>query len=191
MLALAGAAAASHSPAARADNSNADITDMRVERNDDGVFVTASLRIDLPALVQDALLKGIPMIFVLEAELFRDRWYWTDRRVTTAVRTLRLSHQTLTRRWRLAVGGAAGAPAAGIAQLFDTLDEALATMQRVPRWKVATSDQVEPDARHNLDLRFRLDVTQLPRPFQIGAVGQSDWSITASRNQRVLAEAAK
>ena len=36
---------------------------------------------------------------------------------------------------------------------------------------------------HTVDFRFRLDVSQLPRPFQIGAVGQADWIILAVRNQ--------
>jgi hypothetical protein len=29
-------------------------------------------------------------------------------------------------------------------------------------------------------------VSQLPRPFQIGAVGHSDWNISASRNVRLV-----
>jgi hypothetical protein len=42
-----------------------------------------------------------------------------------------------------------------------------------------------------VDFRFRLDVSQLPRPFQIGAVGQSEWNITAMRNQRLAIESAR
>jgi len=31
-------------------------------------------------------------------------------------------------------------------------------------------------------------VSQLPRPFQIGAVGQADWIILAVRNQHLVIE---
>jgi hypothetical protein len=34
---------------------------------------------DLPPAVDDALQKGIPMFFVAEATLLRDRWYWYDK----------------------------------------------------------------------------------------------------------------
>jgi len=36
--------------------------------------------------------------------------------------------------------------------------------------------------------RFRLDTSQLPRPFQIGVVGHSDWNISAERNARLSVE---
>jgi hypothetical protein len=39
-----------------------------------------------------------------------------------------------------------------------------------------------------VDFRFRLDVSQLPRPFQIGAVGESDWTISAGHQQRLVLE---
>ena len=45
---------------------------------------------------------------------------------------------------------------------------------------------LEPDAKYSVDFRFRLDVSQLPRPFQIGAVGQAEWIILAVRNQRLV-----
>jgi hypothetical protein len=31
-------------------------------------------------------------------------------------------------------------------------------------------------------------VSQLPRPFQIGAVGQPDWTLTTGRTQRLAPE---
>jgi hypothetical protein len=41
-------------------------------------------------------------------------------------------------------------------------------------------------------LRFRLDVSQLPRPLQIGLVGQDEWNISVTRTVRLGAgEAAR
>ena len=45
------------------------------------------VRFELPAVVEDALLKGIALFFVVEADIYRDRWYWTDPRVASAART--------------------------------------------------------------------------------------------------------
>lgn len=171
----------------------ADIPVMRVERTPEGLVVSAQMQFDLPASVDEALQKGIPLFFVAEAALVRERWYWYDKDVARATRHLRLSYQPLTRRWRLLVSsGPIGNTGAALGQTFDTRDEALAAVQRIANWKIAESQDVEPDARQSVTLRFRLDVSQLPRPFQIGLVGQDEWTIVATRSLRLgAAEAAK
>ena len=83
--------------------SAAELSQLKVERADDGVYLTAHVEFDLPPVVEDALLKGIPMFFVVEADIYQSRWYWTDRRVASATRTIRLAFQPLTRRWRVRI----------------------------------------------------------------------------------------
>lgn len=179
---------------AQAQPAQVDVDALRLERTEEGVFLSATVRFELPALVEDALLKGIPMYFVAETELYRDRWYWYDKKVATAERHLRLAYQPLTRRWRLNVSprpiGNAGLGVT-LTQNFESLPDALASLQRISHWKIAEAADVEPDSRHNVDFRFRLDVSQLPRPFQIGAVGQTSWNISVSRNQRMVVESAR
>ena len=171
----------------------ADIPVMRVERTPEGLVVSAQIQFDLPASVDEALQKGIPLFFVVEAALVRERWYWYDKDVARATRHLRLSYQPLTRRWRLLVSsGPIGNAGLALGQTFDTRDEALNAVQRLSNWKIAEPQDVESDARQSVTLRFRLDVSQLPRPFQIGLVGQDDWTIVATRSLRLGAvEAAK
>ncbi|WP_298931011.1 DUF4390 domain-containing protein [uncultured Ramlibacter sp.] len=172
-----------------ADAPLTEISQLRLERSEEGVFLSTNVRFELPAVVEDALDKGIPMFFVAEAVLFRDRWYWYDRQVTSSARHMRLSYQPLTRRWRLVVSHAPiGNSGVALGQTFDTQDEAMAAVQRIYRWRIGEPADLEADARYNVDFRFRLDVSQLPRPFQIGVVGQSDWNITAARNQRLAVE---
>ena len=167
----------------------AEISQLRFDRSEEGLLLSANVSFDLPAPVEDALTKGIPMFFVAEAVLLRDRWYWTDKHVATTVRHMRLSYQPLTRRWRLNMSSAPiGNAGMSLGQTFDTRDEALAAIQRISHWKIAEGSDIDPEARYNVDFRFRLDVSQLPRPFQIGAVGQSDWSINAARNVRLAFE---
>jgi hypothetical protein len=167
----------------------AEVTQLNVERTDDGVLLSATVRFELPQVVDDALTKGIPMYFVAEAAIYRDRWYWYDKRVAFATRHMRLGYQPLTRRWRLQVSSAPiGNSGLVLGQMFDSRDEALAAIQRISGWRIADADAVDPGATQSIDFRFRLDVSQLPRPFQIGAVGQADWIILAVRQQRIVPE---
>jgi hypothetical protein len=79
-------------------------------------------------VVEDALLKGIPMFFVVEADIYRDRWYWTDPRVASAARTIRLAYQPLTRRWRVNIASGLITSSSGLRatlnQNYETLSEA-------------------------------------------------------------------
>lgn len=162
-----------------------------MERSDEGVYLSATVAFDLSPVVEDALLKGIPMFFVAEADIYRGRWYWYDKRITTATRTMRLAFQPLTRRWRLNVlSGAISVSGlrASFSQNYDSLDDAIASIQRFSRWRIADAAEVEPDARHNVDFRFRLDLSQLPRPFQIGVAGQKDWNVSVETNRELRAE---
>jgi len=169
------------------------VSDLRLEASDGGLYLSAALHFELPPLAEDALLKGISIYFVEEAEVLRERWYWTDKAVARATRYLRLSYQPLTRRWRLsqaAVPFSASGLGLGSAlgQTYDELGDALAAMQRIARWKIAEIDDIDRNAAHLVHLRFRLDMSQLPRPFQIGAMGRSGWDLMLSRTERLSIE---
>jgi Domain of unknown function (DUF4390) len=169
---------------AQAQNTT-DVNNLRLEQAADGMYLSATLRFELPSAVEDALLKGIPMTFVAEAQVLRDRWYWYDKNVAVATRSVRLSYQPLTQRWRISVGGNGEfSSGASLSQSFDQLADALAVVRRISRWKIAEGSEIEQDARHNVDFRFRLDTSQLPRPMQIGVAGNADWSINVQRNLR-------
>ena len=170
----------------------AEITQLRIVRADEGLLLTANVRFELPAVVDEALQKGIPMFFVAEATVLRGRWYWYDRQTSHEARHMRLSYHPLARRWRLVVSHMPiGNSGVALGQSFDTRDEALAAIQRISNWKIANPGEFELDGRYSVDFRFRLDVSQLPRPFQIGALGQADWNIAVERSQRLTAENAR
>jgi hypothetical protein len=172
-----------------------EITQLRLDRTDEEWQLSAQLQFEIPGAVEDALLKGIPMVFVVSTDVLRDRWYWWyDKKVVSVERNLRLAFQPLTRRWRLNVSsGPAAASGVGLAlnQSFDTLAQALATIKRISKWKVADTGELDAGAKYKVDFRFRLDLGQLPRPFQIGAIGQSDWDIAASALIPLVADTAK
>ena len=178
--------------AAARGQERAGIDEMQIEHAPDGLLLTAALRLALPPIVEDALYKGISMHFVAEAEVLRERWYWYDKTVAHAARYLRLSYQPLTRRWRLAQSPApfsTNGLNVPLGQNFDDLRDALAAMQRIAGWKIASEDVLDNSASYLVNFQFRLDTSQLPRPIQIGAVGHSDWSMLLERSMRVPARA--
>jgi len=176
---------------AAADTPGTEVTQLRLERGDDGVYLSAAVKFELPQGVEDVLDKGIAVYFVAEAEIYRERWYWADRRVAQVARHMRLAYQPLTRRWRVNVSPVSISQfGVGFAlnQNFDTLAEALGAIKRVGRLRLGDLADIGDDATHPVVFRFKLDNTQLPRPFQIGVAGHADWNLSIERSVRLPME---
>lgn len=172
-------------------NSAVEITELRLERAEGALLLQSRLRLDLSNTVEDALQKGMPIYFVTEAELTRDRWYWYDKKVGAVSRHYRLAYQPLTRLWRLNVSrdpiGAVGL-ASSLSQTFETLPEALAAIRRTVNWKLADLADFDADNKYTLIFKFRLDVSQLPRPFQMTAGSQAEWNLSTQKTLRITAD---
>ncbi len=159
------------------------VQQLTLQRTADALFLSARMELQPATEVEDALYKAVPLYFVWHADIYRYRWYWTDKRVASATRTLRLAYQPLTRRWRMSVSTdtAAGTSGAGLQyalhQNFDSLNEALAGVGRIVRWKLTDANRLEPGVEHEVDFSFRLDLSLLPRPFQIGMGNQPEWTV--------------
>jgi hypothetical protein len=174
-----------------AQTSSVELTELMPVRKDNELLINAQLKLELGMAVEDALIKGLAVHFVAEAEVLRERWYWTDKKIGAASRYYRLAYQPLTRRWRLNVSSEpiSGTGLAGsISQNFETLAEALSVIRRQTAWKIADTQSLNPDARHRLRYEFRLDVSQLPRPFQIASGNQVDWNLQVIKNLRLSEE---
>jgi hypothetical protein len=162
-------------PAARA--ADPQLASFEVVSNEEGVLLTYAVNGELSRSVDDALGKAVPLYFVAEAELFRDRWYWRDQRVANAVRIWRIVYQPLTSTYRVTFGG--------LSQNYNSREEAFAAISRTSRWKIAEPGQVADGSRHYLEFSYRLDTSLLPRPMQIGIGGQADWNYAVQRVQRI------
>ena len=152
------------------------LTGFELSQDEEGVSLSYSLNFELSKSVEDALNKGVPLYFLAEAEVFRERWYWRDKRVAHATRLWRISFQPLTSSYRVTFGG--------LNLSYNTQAEALAAMRRTVRWKVAETGQIDAGKGHYVEFSFRLDTSLLPRPLQIGISGQPDWSLLVERTQR-------
>lgn len=154
-----------------------DLVTLQIRRQEGALALDFVARLQLTKVVQAALERGVPVYFVAEATLFRNRWYWRDERVSRVVRTWRLAFQPLTSNWRLSIGA--------LAQTYASLPEALAAVARTSGWKLADLTQIDPDARHYVEFSFRLDTAQLPGPMHIGLTTQADWELSIERTVRV------
>lgn len=147
-----------------------------VQRSEEGVSVDYAINFELPRGAEEALNKAVPLYFVAEAEVFRDRWYWRDKRVASASRVWRIVYQPLTANYRVTFGG--------LSQSYPNRAEAFAVIRRGANWKVAEASQIEEGSRHYVEFSFRLDTSLLPRPMQIGIATQTDWALSVERTQR-------
>jgi hypothetical protein len=175
MLALLPALLAGASAARAAEP---ELTTFELIHNDDGLFLSYAVDLELSRSVDDALSKAVPLFFVAEAEVFRNRFYWRDQRVGYAVRRWRIVFQPLTSTYRVTFDG-------GLSQNYASRAEAFAAISRSAHWKIAESAQIEEGSRHYLEFSFRLDTSQLPRPMQIGIGGQADWALSVQRTQKI------
>lgn len=147
------------------------LREVEVGRVDEAVVLGFQAEFVLTKPVEDALVRGVPLHFVAEAITYRPRWYWRDERIARATRSWRLSYQPLTRRYRVTFGS--------LNQNYESLSEALGALRSVSRWRIADIAQFEPGERYYIEVRYRLDTSQLPRPLQIGIEGQADWDLSA------------
>jgi hypothetical protein len=113
------------------------------------------------------------LYFVVEFEINRPRWYWLDEKLASRSQTFSLSYHALTRQYRLSTGG--------LHQSFSTLSGALAVLSRLRNWLVVErgDKSLRPGDVVPAALRLRLDLNQLPRPFQITALGNKDWNLAS------------
>jgi len=148
-----------------------EIRDTRLVATEDGIVLSADFDFDLTSRLEDALAKGVPLYFVVEFEIYRPRWYWLDERIGAASRSTRLSFHALTRTYRLTTGA--------LHQSFATLDEALRTLSRVRGWPVLPKGALGPDNTYAAYCRMRLDTTQLPKPFQVSALANREWTLAS------------
>jgi hypothetical protein len=160
---------------------------LKTARLNNDIAVSAEIKFDLPSSIEEAMYKGVSLTFVSDIAITKERWYWMDKSVTTASRQTRISYQALTRRWRvLPWSEASASPGLGVQlpQTYESLGEALAVAQRIYNWRVAPVSEID-DANYWIQLSYRLDISQLPKPLQVGVLGKGDWSINATLRQRL------
>jgi hypothetical protein len=137
--------------------------------SEEGPVLEAEFEIELTHTLEEALNKGVPLYLSLEFELIRPRWYWFNEKAADYRQQYRLSYSALARQYRVGVGR--------LYQNFGSLPEALAFLSRVRLRDIVEAGALRKGTSYIAALRMRLDTSQLPKPFQITAVGSRDWNL--------------
>lgn len=155
-----------------------EVVDPRLAATDDGYALSADFNFEFNSRLEEAVNKGVVLYFVADFELTRPRWYWFDEKVVSRNQTFRLSYHALTRQYRLSTGA--------LHQSFESLPEALRMLSRLRNWQVIDKPAADKSDKgpkagepYHAALRLRLDITQLPKPFQIAALGNREWSLAS------------
>lgn len=132
--------------------------------------VNASVDMPPNARLEEILESGVSIPFKAEFVLTRSRWWWLDETVEQRTIDFRLFYHALTRQYRLSIGS--------IHRSFRTYDEALRAMLSIRNWAVADRSRLADGETYTAALRFRLDMSQLPKPFQVVIFGNRDLDLS-------------
>jgi hypothetical protein len=169
VLALLLALAAMAVRPARGDTIPVVSAQLRAEEGE--ILLSAEFDFALTPPLEQALEKGIPLYFTIEAEISRARPLWFPEKIAEWSITYRVSYSSLTRQYRVASGP--------FGQAFESLDDVQRFIGHVTSRPVARADDLTKGVRYDVALREKLDVNQLPKPFQINALASREWQLSS------------
>jgi len=147
-----------------------------LEPGDEGYRLSSRFSVELPRAVEDALTRGVPLYFTLQAEITRYRWYWFDEVSVKAKRKIRLSYNVLTQQYRASIDGS-------LHQNFANLDDMLSLLRRPGRWLIADPGALNRGGNYTVAIQLALDVSELPKPIQVSAMSSDEWRLSSGWNK--------
>jgi hypothetical protein len=147
------------------------IKSFELEKVDNDWLLNATFQIELSPGLEDAVQKGVVLYFQTDFELTRSRWYWFDEKPISAQRQARLSYQPLTQQYRIA--------SEGFSFSAKTISEALQAVGSIGGWRVIDNSQLDPNKAYTASLHMALDLSKLPKPFQVNALNSREWNVSS------------
>jgi len=147
------------------------IKSFELEKVDNDWLLNATFQIELSPGLEDAVKKGVVLYFQTEFDLTRSRWYWFDEKAALVQRQTRLSYQPLTQQYRIA--------SEGFSFSAKTISEALQAVGSIGGWRVMDNAQLDSSRSYTAALRMTLDLSKLPKPFQVNALNNRDWNVSS------------
>ena len=181
--------------AATAQAEGISVNQVEIRLGEDGYQLSASYDIKLNFVVKQALSRGIPIYFVSEFSLTHarwnwldaaqqavlrsipryfvgdspsTRWSWLDKEIFKGEQTVKLSYSVLTGRYRIARGA--------LFQNFATFEDAINILARQNSTAIP-AELMKKDGNYMAAARLRLDIAQLPKPLQVNALTDNDWTL--------------
>ena len=138
-----------------------------------GYEISMDSEILLNETLEQALEKGIVLYFVTKFSLFDARWYRLNDEVARSKFVVGLRYYALTRQYHLSH------PV--FSQNYYSLKEALQALGRIRDLPVTVKSELKPDADYVASVRVWLDLTRMPKPFQVETIGSSQWDLSSDK----------
>ncbi len=155
---------------------NIQISTAKIEYSDDTYKLLTRFSLDFNHSLEETLSHGIPLYFKTEIEISRPRTFWFDDVTISKSRITRIYYNVLTRQYSIAISGA-------LQRNYDSLKEALSAICYPPGWIIASSSDLLSGEQYTVSVRVMLDISQLPKTFQINALNNHNWRLVSDWKQ--------
>jgi hypothetical protein len=149
------------------------IKSVSLAATEQGYTISMDSEITLNETLEQTLEKGIVLYFVTKFGLLDTRWYKLNEEVARSKFVVGLRYYALTRQYHL------NHPA--FSQSYSSLKEALQALGRIRDLPLTAKTELKPDADYVASLRIWLDLTRMPKPFQVETLGSSQWNLSSDK----------
>jgi hypothetical protein len=149
-------------------HAGAEVREATLTQSEEAVNLNSSFALQLSPSLTDAVNHGAPLVFQIQAQVRRPRWYWVDEALYAAHTDRRLTYNALVRNYRVTEGQDG--------RNFQNLSDALNYVSRPVSWPIA-GGRLRAGEVVDVQIRFRLDPAFLPKPFQVVSFGDRDWRL--------------
>ncbi len=140
---------------------------------DDNYVLSADAEIKFNDDIEEAILKGFELNFLIEFQLVIPSKYWFDDEIVTVTHHVTLSYHALSRQFLVIRGEQQ--------KTFATLDDAIAELDNIHDLKVFSKSEVEKGPVYKAALLMRLDHNKLPKALQVDAISSDEWKLLSQR----------
>ncbi|MBA3695896.1 MAG: DUF4390 domain-containing protein [Methylotenera sp.] len=123
--------------------------------------------------LQEAILKGFELNFLIEFQLVTPHKYWFDDEIVTVSQRIILGYHALSRQFLVIRGEQQ--------KTFSTLDDAIAELESIRDFKVFSKSEVEKGLVYKAALLMRLDHNKLPKALQVDTISSDEWKMLSQR----------
>lgn len=151
-----------------------DIISAQLSPLDDGYALNAESDVAFGVALEQAVLKGFDLNFLIEFQLVSPREYWFDDEIATVSRRIVLRYHALSRQFLVI---RENADKVVQQKSYASLSEAQEDIASIKDLKVLDKNDVERDKTYKATLLIRLDRNKLPKAFQVDAISSNDWKM--------------
>ena len=151
----------------------ATVASIESQLRNDVHYLDARIQYGLTAPMLDALHKGVPLTFVLEIEISRQRNYVWDVTVAELEQRYLLEYHAVTQNYHVKNLNS------GASYSLPSLDIALSVLGTIVDLPLLDDELLDSEANNVGRLRVQMDIEELPVPLRLLSYFSSEWHISS------------